>query len=131
MLTNLKQDYAWRPYKKGKCIQTFTEGTLWNGHMMNKTEIRLVQLQAKEYQGSLATVGRQKEARKNSTQSLKGAMALLTSWSGALNCLSLSFACQVIRSLSHVWLYNVSYTIHVDIYLFYISDEFLESSALY
>lgn len=42
---------------------------------------------------------------------------------------NLSFACQVIHSLSHVWLYSVSYTIHVAIYLLHISDEFLESSA--
>lgn len=67
------------PKKRGNVYKHSQREHCENGHMMNETEIRLVQLQAKEYQGSLATVGRQKEARKNSTQSLKGAMALLTS----------------------------------------------------
>ena len=46
-------------------------------HVMTKTKIGMIQLQAKERQGPMATTGSQEEARKDSTQSLKGSMALL------------------------------------------------------
>ena len=56
-------------------MKTETQG---EHHLRTRTEMGMVRLQAREHQGLLATTTSYREARKDSTQNLRGRMALLT-----------------------------------------------------
>ena len=70
--------HDWCPCKKRK-VPYEDRDTQEEDHVATEAEIRVMWLQAKESQGWMATTRCKAAARKDSGESLRGSMALLTS----------------------------------------------------
>ena len=70
--------HDWCPYKKRK-VPYEDRDTEEEGHVATETEVRVMWLQANDCQGWMVTTRCKEAARKDSGESLRGSMALLTS----------------------------------------------------